>query len=88
MEPHTTDARTSRFALLCIGLGFVVSAVLALLSDGAYQDDALTHYLYARWAWHHPAYLVDEWGRPGLTSLLLPTAGLGWLACPQAATRR
>ncbi len=70
-----------RFALICTLLGASVSLVLALLSEGGYQDDALTHYLYALWAWNDPVYLVDEWGRPGLTMLLFPFARFGWMAC-------
>ncbi|HUU86041.1 MAG TPA: hypothetical protein VM243_21295 [Phycisphaerae bacterium] len=80
-QTNPTGATISRFAVLCVGLGLAVSVVLALLSDGSYQDDALTHYLYARWGWHSGQYLVDEWGRPGLTCLLFPVAALGWTAC-------
>ncbi len=80
-EPHPPGTASSRFALLCIGLGFAAGVVLALLSDGPYHDDALTHYLFARWAWSTPAYLLDEWGRPGLTGLLFPAARFGWTAC-------
>ena len=54
---------------------------MAALSDGAYHDDGVAHYLYARWAWSRPRYLLDAWGRPGLTCLLFPAAGAGWAAC-------
>lgn len=81
LEPHTSGAATSRLALACVGIGLAAGIVLALLSDGAYHDDALTHYLYAQWAWNNPRCLVDEWGRPGLTCLLFPVAALGWTVC-------
>lgn len=85
MESPNLTANThgwgGHLALVCVLLGFVVSLTLSLLSDGSYHDDALTHYLYARWAWHNPAYLFDAWGRPGLTCLLLPLAKFGWTAC-------
>jgi hypothetical protein len=61
-------------------IGTAVSVILALLSDGAYHDDGLTHYLFARWAWSDPHYLLNEWGRPGLTLLLFPFAAVGWPA--------
>jgi hypothetical protein len=64
---------------LLAGLGFALT--MAALSDGAYHDDGVAHYLYARWAWNHVFYLVDPWGRPGLTILLFLPAGIGWAAC-------
>jgi hypothetical protein len=69
-----------RWAVAGVGLQLLLSVILALLSDGSYHDDGLTHYLYARWAWSTPAYLLDEWGRPGLTVLLFPVGLLGWTA--------
>ncbi len=62
-----------------IALGFAVTGGLALASSGCYHDDAIGHFLFARWEWHDPHYLVDGWGRPGLTwPLVLPAqVGLG-----------
>ncbi|MBT9559903.1 MAG: hypothetical protein IV100_27985 [Myxococcales bacterium] len=54
----------------------VVLAVLALLSDGAYHDDDLTHYLFARDAWRDPSLLLNAWGRPGFT---IPYALVAWI---------
>ena len=76
-----THFASSGFAPALIAAGLVLSVVLGLLSEGAYHDDGLAHYLYARWAWGNPAYLLDEWGRPGLTCLLFPAARFGWAAC-------
>lgn len=58
------------FVCLC------ASIVMGLLSDGAHHDDDLTHFLVARWSWWFPSYLVQVWGRPGLT---LPLALVSWL---------
>ncbi|MCH7813484.1 MAG: hypothetical protein IID40_05630 [Planctomycetes bacterium] len=81
IDVELPDNRRGMLAPVCLGIGLAVSVILALLSDGPYHDDALTHFLYARWAWNNPAYLLDAWGRPGLTVLLFPAAALGWTAC-------
>lgn len=61
---------------------FLISAAFGLsLRDGLLQFDDLTHYLFARWAWTWPSYLLDDWGRPGFTTLYFLPAGLGWTAC-------
>jgi hypothetical protein len=66
--------------LTVAGLG--VSTVFGLLSsEGILHFDDLTHYLYANWAWQWPAYLLDEWGRPGFTALYFLPARFGWAAC-------
>lgn len=63
-------------ALAVIASAGVVLGVLALLSDGAYHDDDLTHYLFARDAWRDPSLLLNAWGRPGFT---IPYALVAWL---------
>ena len=68
------------WALAFTFLGLLVSVWMALHSDGTYHDDDLTHMQIARAAWTYPAYLLDEWGRPGFTVLYAPAARLGWLA--------
>ncbi|HKQ49597.1 MAG TPA: hypothetical protein VJZ71_16110 [Phycisphaerae bacterium] len=76
----TYDERA--LALALAGIGFALSAIFALRDpDGIVQFDDLTHYLYARWAWTWPAYLLDDWGRPGFTALYFLPAGLSWAAC-------
>lgn len=60
--------------------GAAVATVMAVLSDGTYHDDDLTHYLIARWAWNWPEYLLNDWGRPGFTVLYFLPAGAGWFA--------
>jgi len=91
-QQHSRDAGdplgaagSSQAALLAAGLvvaGFLLTATFALLRpEGVVHYDDLTHYLYARWAWQWPAYLLDDWGRPGFTVLYWPAAALGWTAC-------
>lgn len=67
-------------ALLLTGIGLTLSVVMALLSDGVYHDDDLTHLQFARWARQHPRFLLSEWGRPGFTVLYFLPAQLGWTA--------
>lgn len=78
-QPHLERSPWWVWASLAVGLA--ASLVLGFFSEGGYHDDGLTHYLFASWAWNDAAYLVDEWGRPGLTCLLFPFARLGWWAC-------
>lgn len=74
------DERSLAIALAVIGLSF--SLIFALCDpQGIVQFDDLTHYLYARWAWIWPAYLLNDWGRPGFTALYFLPAALGWTAC-------
>lgn len=50
--------------------------MLGLLSDGVHHDDDLTHFMFARWSWSHPEYLVHHWGRAGFT---VPMALVAWI---------
>jgi hypothetical protein len=52
---------------------------MAIRSTGVHHEDDLTHLQIARWVWQYPAYLLDDWGRPGFTALYATPAGLGWL---------
>lgn len=67
---------------LAIGPLFALSVGLGLLSDGAYHDDDLTHFLMARWSRWFPGYLLHIWGRPGLT---IPLASVSWIGDSQTA---
>ena len=61
--PHATWHASLYVVAPC----FVLTVTLGLLSDGAYHDDDLTHFLMARWVRWYPGYLLHIWGRPGLT---------------------
>lgn len=62
---------------LLIVIGFLVTIALGLLSDSVHHDDDLTHFMFARWAWTHPAYLVHHWGRAGFTVPMALVANIG-----------
>ncbi len=74
-------SESRRAALRWLAVCTVVTAIVALLSNGAYHDDDLKHFLFARWVRHDPAYLTDAWGRPGFTVLYAVPAQAGWWAC-------
>jgi hypothetical protein len=66
-------------ALWLVVGGLLLSAAMAIRSTGVHHEDDLTHLQIARWVWQYPAYLLDDWGRPGFTALYAIPAGLGWL---------
>lgn len=74
LRPPLSDPRP---ILLLAAALLLVAAVLAVISDGVYQDDSLTHYLMARWSWDYPKYLADDWGRPGFTVPYALVSNLG-----------
>ena len=72
---------SDRTRLLAIAIFAILSCYCAFTSQGFVAADACMHYLYARFAIHEPAYLVDVWGRPLVTALyVLPAAWGGRLA--------
>jgi hypothetical protein len=75
--PETADAR--RLAVACCVIGFIFSTVLAVRSDGSYEDyDDLGHFECAAGVWRDARYLVHEWGRPGFTAPYALAALGGW----------
>lgn len=54
---------------LWLTLTAAVGVTLCFLYQDSYQQDAPTHYLFARWAWKHPMDFVSVWGRPLFTFL-------------------
>ncbi len=70
----TPDARRAGLLVL---LGFALTVIPALLSQGVYHEDDLKHFLYARWSRHDPRYLLETWGRPGFTIPYAPAAMIG-----------
>jgi hypothetical protein len=64
-----------------VAIAIVVFAALSLTaavtSPGFLEADSCTHYLYARAAWAHPAYIANVWGRPVCTALYATPAHLG-----------
>lgn len=62
---------------LVVLVPLAAAVVVALLSNGSYQDDDLVHFLMARWSWSHPQYLADDWGRPGFTAPYALVSNIG-----------
>ncbi len=67
-------------AWLWLGIFAVAGIALALLYPDSYQQDGPYHYLYARNAWKHPAFMVGVWSRPLFTFLYSFPAMLGYPA--------
>ena len=57
-----------------LGVGFVI-----LYAD-ADQQDAGYHYLFARWSWKEPYYLIGVWTRPLFTLIYSIPSQLGYSA--------
>ncbi len=69
-----------RIAAAIVLLGLTASLALGFRSDGMHHVDDLAHFLMAKWSWSYPAWLVDDWGRPGFTTLYAIPAAIGWPA--------
>ncbi len=74
--------RDAAWVRIVAGVGFGLTILLGLASDGVHHDDDLTHFLMARWAAWFPEYLLQLWARPGFT---LPHAAVAWIGSPQTA---
>lgn len=75
--PRDANGQTSRAILMSVGICFIATVGLGLLSNGVHHDDDLVHFLMARWSWWYPEYLLHVWGRPGLTAPMALVAGWG-----------
>lgn len=74
--------RDDRIAAWLCAAGLLITAFYGWISpDGLYHFDDLTHFLYAKWSWRWPAYLLNDWGRPGFTALYALPAKFGWPMC-------
>lgn len=81
-EGYSPSREETPLALFLLVLGLAASIAGGYLSrDGIFHYDDLTHYLYAKWSWQIPAYLLDDWGRPGFTILYFLPAKISWTAC-------
>ncbi len=77
MRPPQRNRQDDRTALGLLALGLIASITLGALSNGFHQMDDLAHFQIARWSWTYPRYLLDDWGRPGFTSLYFLPARMG-----------
>ena len=57
--------------LMGLSLGF------GMWSEGYLECDDINHFMYSRWSFEHPRYLLDVWGRPLMTLLYAGPAQLG-----------
>ncbi|MEY4041202.1 MAG: hypothetical protein EBR94_03115 [Bacteroidetes bacterium] len=70
---HNSSA--ALMALLFVALVNVLVGFSLLEPSGG--QDSWNHYLYARWAPHHPELLLDQWGKPFFTFVAMPFALFG-----------
>ncbi|MBS1788130.1 MAG: hypothetical protein JST85_10430 [Acidobacteria bacterium] len=77
--PHFFDSPTRR-ANLWLVVFAILGSVLVWLYPDAEQQDAAYHFLFARWAWEHPTYLISVWARPLFTLAYFIPAQLGYPA--------
>lgn len=59
-------------------VALLVGSVMIPLYPDADQLDSGYHYLFARWSWKHPEYMLSVWGRPLFTLLYSIPAQLGY----------
>jgi hypothetical protein len=65
---------------IAVAIFIALSAAAAVTSQGFLDNDACTHYIYARFAFQEPYYFTDVWGRPLVTSIYaIPAWTLGRL---------
>ena len=62
---RTGERQTWILAAVATLAGLSASIVLGLASDGAYHDDDICHFLFARDAWSSVHALLHQWARPG-----------------------
>ncbi len=70
------NRRTTLWMLAMLVCG---AAAIALYPDADQQDSGY-HFLFARWGWNHPEYLVSVWARPLFTVLYSLPAQAGYTA--------
>jgi hypothetical protein len=65
---------------LCLIPCAVAGLAMAFLFDDSCQLDGGVHYLFAKWAWHHPELFVGVWSRPLYTLIYAFPALSGYRA--------
>jgi hypothetical protein len=75
-SPREATGADAKFAPSAILVFAGLSLACAIASDGFLTADALTHYLYAKYAFSDPTLFVDVWGRPVVTMLYAVPAAL------------
>ncbi len=78
--PAAATAGFTRRAVPWLALFATLGAVLVTLYPDSYQQDGGFHYLFARWSFAHPHFLVEVWARPLFTALYALPSRLGYPA--------
>jgi hypothetical protein len=64
---------------ICLGFYAVAFSLCILLSKGTFGGgDSWMHYLFAHYAFRHPANFIDQWAKPVFTILSSPFAWFGF----------
>lgn len=71
---------TNRRAVVLMLVMAALGVMTIVLYPDADQQDSGYHYLFARWSWRHPEYLVSVWARPLFTLLYSLPAQWGYEA--------
>ena len=69
------NSNAAILALVAVAITYIWVWIFAEAPAGG--QDSYNHYLYARWAPHHPHLLLDQWGKPFFTLIALPFAPYG-----------
>lgn len=74
-SPTLNQSRLVALAILAWAIGAVLVGALGgtTFDDG----DSLLHYLFGRYAFQHPANLLDLWAKPFFTTVTAPFSALG-----------
>ncbi len=80
MISERDTSRDGGSPLIWLAAAGIIGLVLVMLYADADQQDSGYHYLFARWAWEHPAYFVNVWARPLFTLVYSLPAQAGYAA--------
>src|SRR3954452_18035244 len=70
LAPASDARRSDAWPILIAVVAFSGMSIWgSVTSEGFLEADSCTHYLYARFAFTEPHYLVNVWGRPLCTGL-------------------
>ncbi len=75
------DKRFERHFPYYLLLAFlIIFVILAILSEGSVGGaDDIAHFKFSRYAFKHPEFFLDPWGKPLFTILMAPFAQLGMM---------
>jgi len=71
-------AGATRWVMITLAAALIGGLLQIALYPDADQLDSGYHFLFARWSWHHPEYLLSVWGRPLFTLIYSFPAQFGY----------